>query len=590
MIRVIVAGLVAAMLGGFLGGVIHGPAAHADATSAASSSAPVPRVVGNRLLDSRSGTPWTAHAVNWPSFEYACQQGWGESAAGATAAAATVMASWGITAVRIPLNQDCWLGVDGAPATGTPASYRAALADWVSTLNRAGLVVILDLHWTAPTGSIADGQRAMPDAQSVTFWSQAAAEYKNSPSVLFETFNEPYSRGSFVVSWSCWLNGGCQVPKSSDQSPLGTATYAAHGQAEIVAAIRTAGASQPILLDGLDYANDLRGWLANRPNDAQLIASWHNYPGQRCQTASCWNAEIAPVTAVVPVIATEFGETDGGSSFLTTFMDWADAHGIGYAPWAWWVTDASDGTAANLYALITDLDTFSPRAPSGSAFRDHLLALSGRAAATSFVRATYTDVLGRTPDVMDAGVQWWVPHILAGVPRSSIASGFTNSDEYRSKMILAAYTEVLHRAPEPSGGAWWLAQMQAGHAQPDDAHRIFLTTDEFYVVEGGNADAGFVTALYQDILQRSPDPDGLVFWENALRANGRASVVDGLWGSTESLRKQVTTAYADLLGRTPNDSDAGFWMAVTRASGPTVMRTQILASDEYWNRAATRFP
>jgi hypothetical protein len=129
--------------------------------------------------------------------------------------------------------------------------------------------------------------------------------------VLFETFNEPYSRGAFTVSWSCLLNGGCQVPTSNDQSPLGTSSYTAHGQAEIVAAIRAAGASQPILLDGLDYANDLRGWLANRPNDAQLIASWHNYPGQRCQTSNCWNSEILPVAATVPVIARYREEATG---------------------------------------------------------------------------------------------------------------------------------------------------------------------------------------------------------------------------------------------------------------------------------------
>lgn len=345
----------------------------ADSTG---STAPRPVVSGNRILDSRSGSVWTAHAVNWPSFEYACQQGWGESASGATAAAAAAMVSWGITAVRIPLNQDCWLGVDGSPAYGTTASYEAALAAWVSTLNRAGLVVILDLHWTAPGGSAADGQRAMPDAQSVTFWSQAATYFKNSPSVLFETFNEPYSRGSYQLSWSCWKNGGCQVPTANDQSALGTSTYTAHGMAEIVTAIRAAGATQPILLDGIDYANDLRGWLANKPNDSQLIASWHNYPGQRCQTSTCWNSEIVPVAASVPVIATEFGETDGGSSFMTTFMDWADAAGVGYAPWAWWVTDASDGTNANLYALITDLNSFNPRAPEGTAYQAHLASLN----------------------------------------------------------------------------------------------------------------------------------------------------------------------------------------------------------------------
>ncbi len=49
----------------------------------------------------------------------------------------------------------------------------------------------------------------------------------------------------------------------------------------MVTAIRSTGATQPIMLGGLSYANDLSGWLANEPSDplatspegSQLIAS-----------------------------------------------------------------------------------------------------------------------------------------------------------------------------------------------------------------------------------------------------------------------------------------------------------------------------
>jgi endoglucanase len=351
--------------------------------ASAEGSAPTPVVSGNTLIDTRTGAAWTAHAVNWPSFEYACQQGWAYASELRTPAAAEAMSSWGINAVRLPLNQACWLGVDGSPAFGTVAGYRAAIADWVATLNEAGLVVILDLHWSAPAGYPANGQRAMPDAQSVTFWQQVAAAYATNASVLFDLYNEPYSRWNsatsswaFQLSWTCWRDGGCAAPVENDQTgTLSGTTYSVAGMAALVAAVRGAGAAQPILLGGIDYANDLRGWLAHRPADTQLVASWHNYPGQRCNSAACWNAEIAPVAAEVPVIATEFGQTDGGSSFLTTFMTWADAHDVGYAPWAWWLTTPEDGTAANLYALIADSD-FTPRAPAGTAYYEHLQSLA----------------------------------------------------------------------------------------------------------------------------------------------------------------------------------------------------------------------
>jgi len=551
-------------------------------------------VSGNQILDSRSGAVWIPHAVNWPSFEYACQQGWADAADGATASAASAMRSWGVNAVRIPLNQDCWLGVDGAPSYGTAAGYRAALAAWVATLNGAGLVVILDLHWTAPSGFPADGQRAMPDAQSVTFWSQAAAAYRDSPSVLFETFNEPYSRGSYALTWDCWAHGGCTVPSSNDQSSLGSSTYAAHGMVELVAAIRATGAAQPILLDGIDYANDLRGWLAHRPADGQLIASWHNYPGQRCDDTSCWNAEVAPVAATVPVITTEFGETDGGNGFLVAVMAWADAHGIGYAPWAWWVTDPSDGTDANRYALITDLTDFAPRAPSGTAFHDHLATLVPPPPSpppspdSSFVRAAYADVLGRTPS--SGEVAGWTRLLAQGAPRSAVASGFNNSDEYRLHLIDLAYLEVLGRPAESGGRLSWLNGMRAGALQPDDVHRIFLSTDEFFATKGGGSDSGYIRALYQDVIGRPATDPEVAYWVTLLGRLGRQGVVNGFWFAAETINGQSAALFTTFLGRPPSAGEVTSWAAVVRASGLTGARNLIMSSAEYGARAVARFP
>ena len=66
--------------------------------------------------------------------------------------AIAAMTSWHINAVRLPLNEDCWLGINGAPARYSGARYRAAIRAYVARLNHAGLYVILDLHWSAPGG------------------------------------------------------------------------------------------------------------------------------------------------------------------------------------------------------------------------------------------------------------------------------------------------------------------------------------------------------------------------------------------------------------------------------------------------------
>ncbi len=132
----------------------------------ASAAAPKLVVKGPRLVDARTGKTFVPRGVNWPSFEYACYYGYDYSDAGdpttthPTATQARRIASWHVNTVRVPLNEACWLGVDGQPAFGDVAGYRAAVRSWVSTLNRAGLAVILDLHWSAPPGVGAEGQRA----------------------------------------------------------------------------------------------------------------------------------------------------------------------------------------------------------------------------------------------------------------------------------------------------------------------------------------------------------------------------------------------------------------------------------------------
>jgi hypothetical protein len=356
--------------------------------SATVSTAPMPVVEGNRIVDSRTDKTFVPHGANWPSFEYACSEGWGYSQDDDTNASAAAMQSWGIDLVRIPLNEDCWLGSD-ADDYGTASGYKAAVQAWVTILNAHGIAVILDLHWSAPIGQHALGQYPMADAQSTSFWSSVATAYAGNPSVIFDLFNEPYSiwddehsKWSFQLTWDCWENGGCQAPLVDPDTQQaitgpGASTYTVVGMAAMVSAVRDAGASQPIMLGGLDYSNDLSGWLAHKPDDSQLIASWHNYPGQLdCDLATlqdCWTAATSSIAASVPIITGEFGETDGHSSYLTKYMKWADSNGIGYLAWAWWNAADLSGDAKR-YALYTG-PNFTPKAPEGTAYKAHLASI-----------------------------------------------------------------------------------------------------------------------------------------------------------------------------------------------------------------------
>ncbi|GAA4377228.1 glycoside hydrolase family 5 protein [Nocardioides caricicola] len=325
-----------------------------SAEGVAETGAAHPVVQGNRIVDARSGREFVPRGVNWSSFEYACAQGWGMSsldsvvARDPAVAQAKAIARWGANTVRLPLNQDCWLGTRGAPVSDqyverTVEGYRAEVHDFVTALNREGVVVILDLHSRKRIGQPEFGNLAMPDSESIAFWTSVASAYQDNPSVLFDAFNEPYSRWNasstrylFDLTWQCWRDGGCRAPIEDDQSAtVARVTYVVQGMDAMVSAIRNAGASQPILLGGLDYANDLSHWQEFAPDDDQLIAAFHSYDFKECGTEKCWDGVVGRLADSVPVLTSELGAEDPTGGYVDDYLAWSDEHNLGALFWVW---------------------------------------------------------------------------------------------------------------------------------------------------------------------------------------------------------------------------------------------------------------
>jgi hypothetical protein len=257
-------------------------------------------------------------------------------------ASVAAMASWGINAVRIPLNEDCWLGINGTNPAYSGVNYQTAIINYVAELNDYGIIAILDLHDVAPGAELSTKTLNMPDADHApAFWTSVASAFRSTPGVIFDLYNEPNG-----VSWSCWLNG-CTDPGG---------TWKIAGMQSLVDAVRSTGADQPIMIGGLNWANDLSQWLGYEPVDPdhQLIASLHQYNNGACITAVCWDQTVAPIAAVVPVVAGEIGESDDGGTgqFIGSFMAWADQANISYLAWTW---DTGNCMTTG-YSLITNYD------------------------------------------------------------------------------------------------------------------------------------------------------------------------------------------------------------------------------------------
>jgi endoglucanase len=342
-------------------------------TGAPSTTAPTLKVSGNKFVTS-TGADYKLYGVNRSGGEFACIQGNGFWDGPMDQTSVTAMRTWKVRTVRVPLNEECWLGTADVPAAYGGTAYQDEVKRYVNLLVANGITPIVEMHWsyglyTGTSSGCSDVkatcQKPMPDAQyAPSFWTGVANAFKGNDAVIFDLFNEPYperATGDETTGWVCWRDGGT----------CPGITYSVAGFQSLVNSVRATGASNVILIGGLAYSNDLTQWLTYKPADPlnNLGAFAHVYNFNTCGTATCWTSQIAPVAASVPVTLTEIGENDCAHTFIDTLMDWADSNGIGYLGWTWNTWDCATGPS-----LISDHDG-TPTA-FGQGLKDRLAKVS----------------------------------------------------------------------------------------------------------------------------------------------------------------------------------------------------------------------
>ncbi|MDT4922261.1 MAG: endoglucanase [Pseudonocardiales bacterium] len=327
------------------------------------------KIVGNHFVTD-GGKTVRLLGVQQQGLEYMCVYS-DDVLFDSTHDAATIAAwkSWHVNTVRVPINESCWMGQFGVVARRD--HYRNAVAGWVNRIRAAGIFVIVDNHVATDGSGPATDILPMADQRAVGMWRSVATRFKNVRGVAFDMYNEPNH-----IGWSCWRDG-CRIPADTW---LGNKAYTAVGMQDLVTAVRSTGARNPILAGGINWSNDNSGWWRHRPADpvGQLFVDEHVYgPLHNASAATCDAACRATLVDLhrnhhVPVLTGELGEIDCRHGYVDRYMAWADAHGIGYLGETWNATSPG-GYECTSPVLLEDFDYPDPTpTPYGIGFRDHL--------------------------------------------------------------------------------------------------------------------------------------------------------------------------------------------------------------------------
>ncbi len=211
----------------------------------------------------------------------------------------------------------------------------------------------------------------------------------------------------------------------------------------------------------------------------------------------------------------------------------------------------------------------------------------------------YRAYFNRQPD--QGGLDYWTGQARNGITLEQISDVFAGSAEFVAtygnvddgQFVDLVYQNVLGRAPDAGGRAYWIGQLAAGVTR-GQLMVAFSESAEFIAITGtGNAPAAApqpiapppappapipvdgsayvpeVYRLYLAYFRREPDQGGLDYWTGE-RAQGVSLIVvsDAFAGSAEFVdtygattdAQFVDLVYQNVLGRAPDADGRAYWI------------------------------
>ncbi|MFC2992529.1 ExeM/NucH family extracellular endonuclease [Halomonas tibetensis] len=165
----------------------------------------------------------------------------------------------------------------------------------------------------------------------------------------------------------------------------------------------------------------------------------------------------------------------------------------------------------------------------------------------TILTALYRDLLLREPDA--PGLAYWQGELESSRQTlSNIADAFLQSAEFNNEVqpILALYEEVLLRSADLEGLRYWVAELRAGISL-QDIRAAMQDSDEAINQVTPLSDEAWLAGTYASLLNREPDDGGKAYWLEQLSADLSRSQVAAIIGQSEEAEEQAQSRSIDAL-------------------------------------------
>ena len=200
---------------------------------------------------------------------------------------------------------------------------------------------------------------------------------------------------------------------------------------------------------------------------------------------------------------------------------------------------------------------------------------------TNFIEKVYQDLLQRPASTLEiaSGLS-----ALGSETRFQFALSIDTSNEYYQLLAGSYVQDLLGRPATPTDISVFTALLSSNS---DEFVQAQIAGSAEFFLKSGSSDAGFVTALFKDFLNRTPSSSEVAFWVGALGTMSREQVAALILGTLEYDSDLVKSYYLQFLQRPADSTGLNFF--ANALNGGTLTDEQVIASligtDEYFNLA-----